>query len=149
MTGRQRPWYAGGLRFECQGCGACCVTHGDCAYVFLADGDVEAIAAHLGQARAEFLEAHCERDGDATWLKMPRAECILLEGRARCSVYPVRPRQCADWPFWTENLVDERTWSESVLSFCPGAGRGRLYPVCEIERIARGRDDWYGVDFHS
>ncbi|HUT77807.1 MAG TPA: YkgJ family cysteine cluster protein [Polyangia bacterium] len=147
MTGYERPWYRTGLRFECKACGACCITHGDCEYVFLADADVRAIAAHLGQAPADFLDSCCESAADSTWLKMPGAECVFLEGRARCLVYPVRPRQCADWPFWTENLIDERTWAGNVLAFCPGAGHGRLYPVREIERIACERDAWYGIDF--
>jgi hypothetical protein len=148
VTGSGRPWYRGGLRFECQGCGACCVTHDDCAYVYLAEADVRAISGHLAEAPVLFLRGCCESDAVSTWLKMPGAECIFLEGRSRCRVYPVRPRQCADWPFWTENLADEQAWAANVLSFCPGAGRGRLYPVREIERIARARDAWYGIDFH-
>jgi Fe-S-cluster containining protein len=149
VSGGERPWYHGGLRFECTGCGACCVTHGDCAYVFLAEADVRAISGHLGQPEAAFLEACCEGDAGSTWLKTPGAECIFLEGRTRCRVYPVRPRQCADWPFWTENLVAETAWERNVLAFCPGAGHGRLFSVREIRRIARERDAWYGIDFHG
>ena len=34
-------WFDDGLRFNCKGCGACCKTHGEYAYVFLSDWDVE------------------------------------------------------------------------------------------------------------
>jgi len=146
MTRHELPWYRDGLRFECARCGSCCVTHGDCQYVFLADADIDAIAGHLGREPAAFLDECCVSSGGSTWLEMPAAECLFLEDGARCRVHPVRPRQCSTWPFWTENLASERAWAESVLSICPGAGKGPLFPAREIERIARERDAWLGIN---
>ncbi|MFO8072688.1 MAG: YkgJ family cysteine cluster protein [Polyangia bacterium] len=142
-------WYAAGIRFSCAGCGACCTTHDDCAYVYLAEPDVSRIAARLGIEPPELLDRYCRSDADGTWLKMPGPRCIFLDGNNHCEIHSVRPRQCESWPFWSENLGSPRTWRESVVDLCPGVGRGRLYSADEIERIARARDEWYGIDFHS
>ena len=66
----------------------------------------------------------------------------MLDGDGRCRVYPVRPLQCATWPFWTENLKPE-TWNGPVRETCPGIGQGRLYSRAEIERLAAERDRWF------
>lgn len=146
MTRHDPPWYRDGLRFECTGCGACCVTRGDCEYVFLNDADAESIAGYLGLTVNDFAERHCVGEDGVTWLEMPGAECVFLERRSRCRIYPVRPRQCSSWPFWTENISSERTWAEIVIALCPGAGRGPLFSADEIARIARDRDAWLGID---
>jgi len=138
------PWYRDGLRFECTACGACCRTCGEWAYVYVAARDAAAIAAHLGIDRERFAADFCDRDGGWLHLKMPSDDCVFLDSSGRCRVYPVRPRQCASWPFWTENL-DRETWEGPISARCPGVGRGRLYSAEEIERIARERDEWYGI----
>jgi len=33
----RKPWYHKGLRFECSQCGACCTSHGEFTYVYLAE----------------------------------------------------------------------------------------------------------------
>jgi Fe-S-cluster containining protein len=58
--------------------------------------------------------------------------------RARCRVYPVRPRQCRTWPFWAENLR-RHVWYGEVRKRCPGVGKGRRYGAEEIESIIQGR----------
>jgi uncharacterized protein len=138
-------WYRDGLRFECSSCGACCRTHGDYAFVFLADFDVVSMAAYLQQETVDFLNAHCKTDRDGwTYLTMTEGDCNFLKGGNRCAVYQVRPKQCEAWPFWTENL-DEETWNGPVRETCPGVGRGPLYSADEIDEIARDRDEWYGI----
>jgi Fe-S-cluster containining protein len=139
-----KPWYASGLRFECTGCAACCKTHGEYAYVYVTRRDVAAISEHLGVAEDEFLETYCSTSSDG-WihLTMTPDDCPLLDKEGRCRVYPVRPKQCAAWPFWTENL-EPAVWHGPVADCCPGVGRGRLYTAQEIRRIAKERDRWYG-----
>jgi len=140
------PWYKDGLRFECTSCGACCQTHDEHAFVYLSDADTGNISKYLGMTRQNFLNAHCRNDDDGwTHLSMIEAGCNFLKADGHCEVYPVRPKQCETWPFWTENLIEE-IWKESVSRFCPGVGRGRLYSQKEIEQIAKERDDWYQKD---
>jgi len=141
---RREPWYAAGLKFECQGCGACCKTHGEYAYVYVTRRDVAAISEHLGISGQAFLETYCTVDEEGwTHLTMTPDDCPLLGDNNRCRAYPVRPKQCATWPFWTENLAPE-AWHGPVRECCPGVGRGRRHTVEEIRRIARERDRWYG-----
>ncbi len=138
-----KPWYEKGLRFECTRCGNCCRNHGDYAFVYLTDHDVSAIAQFLGLPAERFLERYCTRDGDWVVLRMDEPACPFLDGENRCTIYPVRPRQCAAWPFWTENLR-RATWEGAVKACCPGIGKGRVRPAAEIRRIARENDAWYG-----
>jgi Fe-S-cluster containining protein len=137
------PWYEGGIRFECQGCGACCLTHGEHAYVYLNDRDAGRIAEHLDLERIEFLSLFCEhQEGEWSYLRNDQVDCPLLDAAGRCRAYPVRPMQCVTWPFWTENLEERATWEGPISEVCPGIGKGRIYSREEIARLAAERDRW-------
>ncbi|MBN2527392.1 MAG: YkgJ family cysteine cluster protein [Deltaproteobacteria bacterium] len=143
---RDEHFYKDGLRFECTGCGNCCTTHGDYAYVYLTHDNVTEIAAHLGMTHIDFLNTHCANDEYGNvHLTMVEGHCNFLENN-KCMVYSVRPWQCRAWPFWSENLNAE-DWHGDVTECCPGIDRGRLYSKEEIEAIADGRDKKYGIDF--
>ena len=138
-----KPWYANGLRFSCTRCGNCCRNHGDYAYVYLAPADVSAIARHLGLEPRVFLKDYCQAEDGWVTLRMDSPACPFLQEGRTCAIYPVRPKQCATWPFWTENL-ERATWENDVARDCPGIGQGELHSRSEIERIARENDEWYG-----
>ena len=135
-------WYAAGLRFACTQCGNCCKNHGDYTYVYLSDLDVERISAHLDLDRATFLGTYCTQEEGWVSLRMDEPACPFLEADNRCAIYPVRPKQCATWPFWEENL-EEATWKGSVKACCPGIDAGPLTPSDEVDRIARETEEWY------
>jgi len=125
------PWYAAGLRFECQPeCGACCTDHEDYAYVYLEGDDLQRLAEFLDMTPDVFRERHTTLDDGYTVLKMDRPECPFLEGTA-CSVYPARPTQCRTFPFWDENLGSRARW-QRLCRFCPGIDKGRLHTLLEI-----------------
>jgi hypothetical protein len=137
-----KPWYDKGLRFGCTRCGNCCRNHGAYTYVYLAEADVSAIALHLGMSREAFLAAHCREEDGWVTLRMDSPACAFLRADNTCAIYPVRPKQCATWPFWTENLV-RAVWEGEVAADCPGIGHGELHPRAEVERVARENDAWY------
>jgi Fe-S-cluster containining protein len=56
---------------------------------------------------------------------MDEPACAFLDENNRCKIYPVRPKQCATWPFWTENL-ERAAWEGPVKDCCPGIGKGEL-----------------------
>jgi Fe-S-cluster containining protein len=113
--------------------------------VYLTEADVAAIAGFLKLDRRRFLELHCiEKDG-AVSLRTDAPACAFLQADNRCAIYPVRPKQCATWPFWRENLT-KAVWETEVARDCPGIGKGPLHSAREIERIAREDEDWYGLD---
>lgn len=137
-----KPWYKNGLRFECTQCGNCCRNHGEYAYVYLTEGEIEAIAAHLGLERADFLASYCQEEDGWITLRTSEPACAFLQADNRCAIYPVRPKQCATWPFWEENLKRE-TWEGPVTDCCPGIGKGEVVPAADVERIARETEEWY------
>ena len=139
----KKRWYENGLRFECKACGDCCKTHGEYAYVYLSDTDVEKISEFLGMSRLDFLNAYCMTDdnGDVHLAEL-LGDCTFLEQDTRCRIYPVRPKQCDAWPFWRENLK-KSVWEGPVSACCPGIGSGKLYLKEEIDAIADDRNDWY------
>jgi uncharacterized protein len=136
-----KPWYSNGLRFECTRCGNCCRNHGEYTHVYLTSRDVSAIARHLGISERSFLETHCQAEEGWVVLRMDRPACPFLQAGNTCAIYPVRPKQCATWPFWKENLR-RAVWEGEVARDCPGIGKGELHSREEIERIARENAEW-------
>lgn len=130
---RVSPFWADGIRFECQSTGRCCTSRGTYGYIYLTLSDRKRMAKHLGLATREFTRRYCDKTDGHFHLKAPEADCCFLDGK-RCTVYEARPAQCRTWPFWPENL-NARTWSRDVVTFCPGVGKGRLYTAEEIREL--------------
>lgn len=133
MTGQRsgQPWFHQGLRFQCTGCGRCC--SGGPGFVWVSPEEIHQLAQYLGLPREEFL-AHYARAIADRWSLRERAngDCVFLHPKTRrCTVYPVRPRQCRSWPFWLSNLRTPADW-EYVCRVCPGSGQGRLFTLEEI-----------------
>ncbi|MBN2137665.1 MAG: YkgJ family cysteine cluster protein [Sedimentisphaerales bacterium] len=139
------PWYAGGLAFECRGCGGCCSGPGE-GYIWVTRHEIGLIAAFLKISIGELRRDYLKRVGLRTSIiehSLTR-DCIFLEKTAngkRCAIYPVRPSQCRNWPFWPSNLASGREWNQSTRK-CPGVNRGRFYSYEEIERIKKSRKWW-------
>ena len=111
--------------------------------MYLTEQDLRAIPRHLGLSRAEFIERHCTTDEGWVVLRMDQPACAFLDDENRCRIYPVRPKQCATWPFWSENL-ERSVWTGPVRDCCPGIDKGPLVEAAEVERIARETDEYYG-----
>ncbi len=140
------PWYAGGLAFECMGCGGCCAGPEE-GYVWVKDKEIDAIAAHLNMPVDEMRRRYVRRVGRRQSLIecSPSGDCVFLEsdeqGKRQCRVYPVRPAQCRTWPFWAQNVSSPYHWSEAARR-CPGINRGsRLHRQEEIETNVRATQE--------
>jgi hypothetical protein len=128
------PWYHDGLRFTCTGCGDCCT--GAPGYVWVINEEVQALAAYLGMAEEDFLRQYVRKVGvRKSLVEFPNGDCVFLDESRKCTVYPVRPRQCRTWPFWQSNLRSPEAWQDTCR-VCPGSGRGKLYTLEEIEAQA-------------
>jgi hypothetical protein len=130
---KEKLFYKDGLRFACQGDGKCCVSRGRYGFVYLSFKDRKRLAGHLRMTTTEFTARYTAKVDGLYELKDTGKGCPFLV-RNRCEVYAARPWQCRTWPFWPENM-NEDIWIKEVLSFCPGAGKGRLYSAEEIEDI--------------
>jgi len=102
---------------------------------------MEFIAAHLKISTDLLRQKYMKRFGlRTTIVEHPiTRDCIFLrtiEGKKRCVIYPVRPKQCRTWPFWSENLAGPNAWNKAAIK-CPGINRGKLYSLQEIERIRK------------
>ena len=104
------------------------------------------MAARLGMDVASFRRTYARQLSGRWSLRERKTEhgydCVFLDreshpGRAICSLYEARPRQCRTWPFWPENLRTPRGWASAKhMTPCPGMDNGPLIPVEQI-RIQR------------
>lgn len=112
------------FRFDpnaCAACeGACC--RGESGYIWMKLPEIEAMAEYLGMELEAFAQSYLRKVGHRYSLTEKRLgggdfACIFFdEEKKRCSVYPVRPRQCRTFPFWEQFKGDE----EEVRRECPG-----------------------------
>lgn len=128
------------LRFECTGCGACCI--GRAGHVVeLSRTEAESIRAALGLSRAWFRRRYLVHDADGnTGIRLGAdGRCPFLGADLRCRVYAVRPTQCRTYPWWPELLERKSDWDDESRR-CEGMNRGAVVPLAQIERaLARER----------
>ena len=127
------PWFADGLMFRCTQCGSCCT--GSQGYVWVSPRDQASIAAHLGLELGVFRRRYTRAVGPLLGLvDKPNGDCVFLTEERRCSIQPVKPRQCLLFPFWPR-LTDSRESWEETAQRCPGIGGGRRYRPQEIRTV--------------
>lgn len=128
-------WYQDGLAFQCTGCGNCC--SGDPGVVWVDQEEIQKIAEYTGMTETELRLRNTRRVGRQVSLtERENGECSFLDkGTRRCTIYPVRPKQCRTWPFWNSNLESPEAWAEAAKG-CPGMGQGNFIPLEEIQRQA-------------
>ncbi|MBL0927744.1 MAG: YkgJ family cysteine cluster protein [Phycisphaerales bacterium] len=141
---QRNEWYADGLAFECTCCGACC--SGPTGYVAFTREEAAAIARRLGVTLEAFVRDYTRDTASGRSLNEVETEhghdCVFLDratipGKAVCSIYEDRPKQCRTFPWWPENIASPRAWQRLGRS-CEGVGRGAVVPVEEI-RISRDK----------
>lgn len=138
---KKQPWYAGGLAFECLGCGGCCAGPGE-GYVWVTPEEISAIAEFMGVAEAEVRQKYVREVGSRLSLieRSDNRDCIFLQadgkGGRNCRIYSVRPVQCRTWPFWPGNIEDAEAWCLAGRR-CPGINRGPVHDINEIHRKSR------------
>lgn len=134
---KKNSFYKDGLKFECQGSGKCCTSHGEYGFVFLTLQDRQRMAKHLDLPTRQFTKDYCQKTKGYFHLRedLGNPDCLFLK-KKRCSIYQARPTQCRTWPFWPE-VLNAKTWSKDVASFCPGVGKGKLHSETEISKAAK------------
>ncbi len=104
---------------SCETCqGLCCIGDG---FVFLNENDIEGISLYLGISKTEFVKTYTrEAYGKKALIDLVikgEKRCVFLNDSYRCEIYPKRPKQCKEFPFW-ENLKEKKI--ENLEGLCPG-----------------------------
>lgn len=135
QTPNSSDFYKKGLKFECQGSGKCCTSHGEYGFVFLTLKDRQRMARYLKISTLQFTKTYCQKTKGYFHLREEtgKPDCMFLKNKA-CSIYTARPTQCRTWPFWPE-VLNAKTWAKEVASFCPGVNKGKLFTAEEINKI--------------
>ncbi len=101
--------------FNCTKCGECCKGYGG---TYLTSADIDAIAAFVGLERQEFILQYCALSGGRPLLAQgANGYCVFWD--TTCTIHPVKPRMCREWPFIAGVLKDILNWHTMAAS-CPG-----------------------------
>ena len=129
MNRRKHP-----LRFQCTGCGQCCIGDSDHTVV-VSRSEQKRIQQSLKITWQWFRRRYIERDADGSeGLRLEsNGRCSFLGADHRCRIYAVRPAQCRLYPFWPELVASQTAWRREGRR-CEGIGRG---PVIADNRLRR------------
>ena len=100
---------------DCLDCGNCCKSISPA----MKDRDLERIAKYLKVKPSELLEdlMEIDEDGDYVFRSQP---CPFIGQDNYCSVYPVRPKVCRDYPHTDRNRQYQiLNTSKKNIAICP------------------------------
>jgi Fe-S-cluster containining protein len=116
---------------DCLSCANCCKTMSP-TYT---RGDMLRIAAHLGMKLDQFQKKYLRKDREGDWINKTQPCQFLNPVDNKCSIYEVRPRDCAGFPHHTKKrMVDYMHVFKQNIEFCPAT-----YRVVEMMKENLGR----------
>lgn len=102
--------------FECRQCGACCIGSGG---NYVTEKDILAIADFLKISEEKMRRDFCEEFSQGTVLAISREGACVFQKENICSIHPVKPRMCREWPFIPAVLREPDNW-QLMADACPG-----------------------------
>lgn len=102
-------------KIDCLQCAACCKNYSP----RFKTPDVKRISKHLGMKESTFIDTYLnvDEEGDFVVKKTP---CPFLGNDNLCSIYEVRPSDCARFPYTDEDvLIKRQALTLKNASFCP------------------------------
>ena len=106
---------------DCLACANCCKT----MTPTFNTADLKRISAHFGQTVEQFQKQWLrkERGGDGDWLnKTEPCQFLNLEDN-KCSIYSIRPADCAGFPHLPKRMKDYAHVHKQNIEFCPATHR--------------------------
>ena len=101
--------------FKCAKCGDCCKGYGG---TYVTSDDIRAIAEYIQIEAERFVAEYCQASGSRLVLAQGKnGYCIFWD--ELCTIHPVKPKMCRQWPFIRSVLVDPNNW-HIMASLCPG-----------------------------
>ncbi|MFL5772446.1 MAG: YkgJ family cysteine cluster protein [Flavisolibacter sp.] len=102
-------------KIDCLQCAACCKNYSPRFKI----PDIKRISKHLGKKESEFIDTYLKVDEDGDFV-VKSAPCPFLGSDNRCSIYEVRPSDCARFPYTGEDVILKRqALTLKNASFCP------------------------------
>lgn len=100
---------------DCLQCAACCKNYSP----RFKTPDVKRIAKHLRLKESDFIEQYLRVDEDGDFV-VKQTPCPFLGADNYCSIYEVRPSDCARFPYTNEDVIVKRqALTLKNASFCP------------------------------
>jgi Uncharacterised protein family (UPF0153). len=88
------------------------------------NADVQRISAHLGMTPEAFRKKWLYKDRQGDWLNKSQPCQFLNLADNKCSIYEVRPRDCAGFPHHTKRrMVDYMHVFKQNVEYCPATYR--------------------------
>ena len=102
---------------DCLSCANCCKTM---TPTFNA-ADLKRISAHFGQTVDEFKKQwlYKERKKDGDWMNKKQPCQFLNLKDNKCSIYAIRPADCAGFPHLTKKFSDYGHVHKQNIEYCP------------------------------
>lgn len=101
--------------FRCTLCGDCCRGYGG---TYVSQEDIAAIARFLAIDPSVFIDRFCRMSG-GRYLLAQRADGYCIFWDTVCTLHPVKPRMCRQWPFIESVVRDAFNW-KIMAAACPG-----------------------------
>ena len=105
---------------DCLSCANCCKTMSPT----FTKSDLIRISAHLGMTTDEFKNKWLYKDRNGDWInKKQPCQFLNLEDN-KCSIYEVRPKDCAGFPHHTKKrMIDYMHVFKQNIEYCPATYR--------------------------
>jgi Fe-S-cluster containining protein len=102
-------------KIDCLQCAACCKNYSP----RFKTTDIKRIAKHVGQKESVFIETYLRVDEEGDFV-VKSSPCPFLGADNACSIYEVRPSDCARFPYTDEDVIIKRQpLTLKNASFCP------------------------------
>ena len=102
-------------KVDCLQCAACCKNYSP----RFKTPDIKRISKHLGLKEGAFIDQFLKIDEDGDYVLQSKP-CSFLGEDNFCSIYDVRPSDCARFPYTDEDVLIKRPQlTLKNVSFCP------------------------------
>jgi Fe-S-cluster containining protein len=122
----------------CFRCGTCC----SCYQPALTTQDIDNIASALGMSRSKCVSKYAVKVPikEGHLLKHAKKGCVFLawdeDGKARCTIYPLRPKACREW-------IASLSKPECVEGLSKLRSEGQIMLLKEIFTSQKDKQDLY------
>jgi Fe-S-cluster containining protein len=105
--------------------------------VWVTPEEIQEIANYLNMPLEQFVERYVRQvNGEYSLKEDPESyDCLFLENKKQCRIYPVRPKQCRTYPWWVANLKSQEAW-DAASGHCEGINHPDA-PLITLQQIQK------------